>query len=152
MTTKILKHVKFNSSAILNGKFIAIDPSCGSYSSMPGYAIYESGVLVDSGIIEVNTSWPLYKRLREISMTLMWEFDSYDLLIIEQIKAHFGRGSDSLHKGIGAILSAVDCKDVIYMPVRTWKRFLPVGYYKTDEYDAIAIGNAAIELAKEFDK
>lgn len=136
---------------ILKGKLLAIDPSTGSTSSLPGYAIYEAGVLVESGLIQVSVAEASNKRLYEINRTLREEFEIPDVLVIEHIsEIAFGvlkfkpKAFCGLHRGVGAILSAFNVDPVIAVPPRIWKKTVDENYVKSDESDAVYIGRHVI--------
>ena len=139
---------------ILNGKMLAIDPSTGSASSMPGYALYENAELVESGIFEIDPRRRNY-RFYDIARILREEFPPVDLLAVEYIPAIRYKGGVSqttvmkLGKAVGAILSAKEWPNIIEVPTASWKWHKPDNYEKTDEWDAITIGLCCINLARE---
>lgn len=49
-----------------SGTILAVDPSIGSATSMPGYALSVDGVVVDSGILSINPKAPHNQRLAGI--------------------------------------------------------------------------------------
>lgn len=139
---------------ILTGTLLAVDPSTGSSSSLPGYALYEKGILVESGVIRVDVAAAKNKRLFEIRRTLQEDFEVPDVLVIEHISAiAFGalkynaEAFVGLHRGVGAILSAFNLDTVIEVPPSVWKRKVDEGYTKSDESDAVYIGRYVINEA-----
>lgn len=147
-------------SSVLKGSMLVIDPSSGSSSSMPGYAIFASGELLDSGILTVNANKELPRRLVDIAKCLREQFSPVNVLVIEDIpvRAH-GRnatGHASLLKSVGAILSAAQYDQFIEVSPSVWKAYIEKTiaikekYVKGDEWDAKVIGYCVIDLAKEL--
>lgn len=140
---------------ILHGTLLAIDPSSGSYDrstktqSNVGYAIFKAGALDDSGIVALDGKGkkPVFDRLRDLHDSMRTQFDVPDIMVIEEIAGP--NAHNSLRWSIPAIALAVRAPVVVEMNVRTWQSMTPKGYQKTDENDAIAIGQALIKLAKE---
>lgn len=144
---------------ILEGKILCIDPSSGSHSSMPGYALYDNCELKESGIIEIdsiNETLPI--RLRELAVCLQNDFGRYDVLVIEAIPPIHGGGRRfnshakthaSLLKSCGTILGAVDRAHTVSLHPRTWQKWKDDNYVKSDQADAEYIGVAAIAMAKK---
>lgn len=147
----ILKHA----DVILTGHILCVDPSSGSHSSLPGYAIYKQGELVESGVVQVDLGERIHSRLFEINRTFREEFEVPDLLVLEWIPPmSFKSGLHtkavaSLHKGIGAIMAAIPTPLLEVHP-RTWQKFNTASYVKTDENDAIGIGFAVIQISKQL--
>lgn len=143
---------------VLSGNVLCIDPSVGSNSSMPGYAIYQKGYFIENGIIEVqNPNKDISYRLQEIAKALRDEFQRVDVLVIEDIPPFragkgFAHGSSKSHasllKSVGCILGAVDAKYVVNMHPRAWQRWVDERYIKDDHVDARYIGIAAVAMAK----
>lgn len=149
--------------AILEGNILAVDPSTGSQSSMPGYAWFEKGELKESGIFQIDTGMNRSKRLYEISRTIREEFPTPDGLLVEYIPpVRYGRGGMNtialmaLQKAVGAIIASHPYEVFIEVPTSAWLKHKPSNYKKTDEWDAICIGlcvvNTALEIKKEIDK
>lgn len=141
---------------ILNGRLMAIDPSSGSAKSVPGYAIYEAGILVDSGTLNVPPHLPLPIKLRMIADSLRNEFKKPDVIAIEFIAPFFkntgkqdfiNKNTLALHRSVGAIYSAVNCDCWIDVSPISWRTQIPENYNKTDENDAIMIGYTCIRNA-----
>lgn len=154
--SKIADRCEEYAHEILTGRLMAIDPSSGSMKSVPGYAIYEAGVLVDSGILNVPRDLPLPIKLRMIADSLRQEFKRPDVIAIEHIapffknqgKAEFlNRNVLALHRSVGAIYSAVNCERWIEVSPISWRTKIPENYNKTDENDAIMIGYTCIANA-----
>lgn len=155
-TTKLYQNVAPLSSTILGGMLLAIDPSTGSRSSMPGYALFDKGELVESGIIQVRVQDRKNIRLYNIAETLRTEFPKIDILAVENIPpvsynrkgAMRGWSLVALQRSIGAIISCFDCDYVEVAPTWTTK-FRPEELDKDDEADAIGIGNATLQAARQ---
>ena len=144
---------------LLRGTVLAIDPSIGSNSSMPGWAIYSQGNLIDSGIIEIVPKQEVPIRLQILSrkvrqLELMYK---PDILVYEDIPSQrHGGGNANAHasllKALGAILSVEGPAAHIGLHPQTWKRLARDGYTKGDEEDAIEMGWIAIDIAKWFNE
>lgn len=139
---------------ILEGIMICVDPSIGSQSSMPGWAIYTAGNLQDSGTIPIDhtASTPLrLQRLNYGIRQLIKKWDP-DVMVYENItdvpfKGFSGRNLSSLQKALGAILSiSGPVKYVGFYPA-SWKKLAREGYLKSDENDAIELGWVALQEA-----
>jgi hypothetical protein len=142
--------------AVLAGRVLVIDPSSGSTSSLPGYAVYAAGHLTDSGLIEMPVGTELVIRLRYLNRCLREEFtEKFDALIVEAIppfRFSGGRASAagqlSLHKAVAVVESAFDVPHVLYVSPQTWRAFAPVDYVKGDEADAVTMGHAVLSIAR----
>ena len=155
-TTKTYQAIKPLVKILTRGKVMCIDPSTGSTSSMPGYAYYEKGVMMESGIIEVDHRLNSSLRLYEIARTIREDFPVADLLIVEFIPpVTYVGGMNSialmaLQRSIGAIVSAHPYEHLLEIPASAWKSYKPEGYVKSDEWDAVCLGNCAITVAHEI--
>ncbi len=141
-------------STILEGKILAVDPSTGSKSSLPGFAWFEKGQLIESGVIEVNLNTNKSLRLYEIARTIREDFDKPDILIVEYIPPMVyskskmsGVSLMALQKAIGAIIGAQPFENLLEIPEPAWRHHKPPDYVKSDEYDAISLGLCAINTA-----
>jgi hypothetical protein len=149
--TNLQRQVEKNLVALTEGHVLAIDPSSGSRDSMPGYAVFIAGQLVDSGLIEVARGRELNRKLFIIGETLRTQFEVPDVLVVEHIPP-FMRGSGfsksivALQRAIGMIIGSID-RPLLEVPPITWHKLAPEGYQKSDEKDAIMIGYAAIWTA-----
>lgn len=156
--TVLHKSVKKYVNEILDGTLVAIDPSCGSSSSDPGYAIYRKGKLEESGIIPLNKDRELPYRLQELRAALSDKFRKLGVLVVEYIPPRrFGRGSATSHSSLlqamGVALASTDAEVLLRIRPRDWQRLAaPIWSRatKSDEADAIAIGWAIIRLAREL--
>lgn len=135
---------------------LCIDPSCGSSSSMPGYAIYREGTLTESGTIEIPAvGRPLADRLQDLLQALQSQFERPDLLVVEKIPPRrFGRGGAEAHASLlrstGVVYSAYHGVPVLTIRPQQWRKMLPEGWTKGDEQDAIALGHCALEICKRI--
>lgn len=136
---------------------MAIDPSTGSSSSMPGYAVFYQGRLEESGIIQVNPRDRRNQKLFSITESLYNEFDEPDVLAIENVPpVQFKRagamspwGITATQRAIGAIVSCFNC-DYIEVAPKAWQKYKQASYQKTDEWDAIAIGYCVLTIAQDI--
>lgn len=157
-TTKMYKQIKGCWQQVLEGTFLAIDPSSGSSSSMPGYAVFLNGNLVESGIISVSPAAKKNTRLFGITDSLRTEFDHPDVIAIENIPPMTFKGGGmsgwslvALQRSIGAIISVFDCEYIEVAPI-AWKSYRFEGYEKNDQNDAICIGLCVIAAARQIQK
>lgn len=145
---------------IRGGTLLCVDPSSGSLGSLPGYAVFKKGLLVDAGIIALprgtraiaNRLWQLHRALHD-------EFEQPDLLAVEWIAPVFptAKGRDgraghfthksasSLTKSVGAIMSVWDVPTIEPTPA-TWHSITPPGYVKSDCHDAQMLGWACLTV------
>ena len=139
------------SDQILGGLMLCIDPSSGSRGSMPGYAYFQAGELIESGIIEVNPNQKPHIRLAEIGAILRdrEQFPEPDVLILEEIKSIRGKFKPpmSLLWACGVIASSFSCPLIEVAP-KLWTKIRDDAYEKSDEEDARYIGKYVIGLAK----
>jgi hypothetical protein len=153
-TTVLYKQIRREWELLVTGRVIAIDPSCGSSSSMPAYAIYEQGRLLESSIIRLEPDLPLHKRL----YTLRHRLDMIsptDILIYEEIPPvrFYGNGrtsagsQSSLLKSVGVVLASIKADVAIGMRPSVWKKLTQASYVKSDRADAEEMGRIAIEIA-----
>lgn len=142
---------------LVSGTVLVVDPSIGSRSSAPGYAIYRAGELQESGILLIDPDAPKWDRLREVHRQLrnIGKRLDPDVLVYEDVpvSAHGGRSQvshASLLMAVGAALAAVASPHVVPMPPVSWKRWVRPEYQKGDEADAIEIGWITIEMARNI--
>lgn len=142
--------------AALKGSMLCIDPSSGGSSkkgekSVAGFALFDEGILVDSGTIEFPEEKVVYKRLHNVRDITRESFsDRYDLLVLEDIRGY--RAQQSLIQACGVFITSIDCKEFFQPNVQTWKSIAKHwgGYEKSDEQDAIYMGYATIAIALGF--
>lgn len=149
----LMKRVRKYKDSILKGTLLALDPSCASTASDPGYAIYEKGKLVDKGIIEVQGkgSMDVYQRLQAIRRCMVAEFtDPIDVIAIEDVsKLPYRTGSNNTTKSQGVMLAALDCDKVLEITPVVWQNVSKdFDYVKDDDVDAEYIGRAIVLMAQ----
>lgn len=155
-TGQLYKNVSPIALELATGVVLSIDPSIGSSSSAPGWAVYNHGSLYRSGKIDTGGSHlPLWKRAR----TLADEVESLcndfgpDVLIYEDIPATSGFNANaqaSLLKAVGIVLACSNTEYCLGIHPASWKNYVRPTYTKGDEEDAIEIGWVAIELANHI--
>lgn len=143
--TKFKQVISRKIKDLTEGTVIAIDP--GSKST--GYALFEKGIMVESGLIKSASQLPINTRLYEIVKGSPKV--PADVLIIEDI----GKGKMAhvyLKYTVGAILSAYPHSEVIFCPISVWKSYAKAHGItdKNDELDAQCIGKSIIQWAKEM--
>lgn len=139
--------------AVLTGTVLAIDPSIGSKSSMPGYAWFEKGELVESGIFELPRTLGKHKRLYELGRIIREEFEVPDVLAVERIVSNVFRGGAnmnsqglaSLHKAVGVVMGALPVEHMVEVATSAWRPYAPEGMEKSDERDSIAMGFCVVD-------
>ena len=85
--TQVRNKVRKLKDKILHGRVVAIDPASGSTSN-PGWALFENGVLIDMGTVELNSKLPIQGRLNTMYVVLS-ECIGHpppDVLIMEEIR------------------------------------------------------------------
>jgi hypothetical protein len=155
------------SDLVLEGKLLAIDPSCISTNSNPGYAWFNKGELIETGIIEgISPTETLERRLQFIGKYCREEFDEPDVLAIEHIQMGGRINMQSTIRATGTFIGSFECEIIPISPL-AWQAFIekriPLGegsefikykvykeLHKSDEKDAEMIGRAIIEIAKEL--
>jgi len=154
--SKTYQAIKPLANLLLEGTILSIDPSTGSSASLPGFAWFSGGELIESGVLEVDYRLSRSIKLYEIARTIREDFNKPDILLVEQISTIIYRGSKmnatgmaGLQKAIGAIIGARPFEHVIEIPASAWRSYKPDNYVKSDEMDAVTIGLCATEVAKE---
>lgn len=154
-------------SLILEGTVLAIDPSCISVSSLPGYAIFSQGKLVKSGVISgISPAAPLEARLQFLGKYCRERFEEPDVLVIEHIQMGGRINMQSTIRASGAIIGNFECEYVISVNPLAWQKYIEkrinlgegndyIKYqeykqsHKSDEVDAQMLGMALLCMAKE---
>jgi len=139
--------IQLNADLILNGIMLVIDPSSGSQKSKTGFAVYDCGECIDSGIVAIDHTKHVSFRLQDTYDFFINNYCNPDLLVIEKIRGP--RAHVYLHWAVGVIITAVHARKVIEMNTGLWKSKVSADYVKGDEEDAVEIGKVAIMLAKE---
>jgi len=125
---------------ILNGTLLAIDPA----SKSVGYAVFEKGELHISGSYKASGS--IGPRLKEIGDFLV-QFEDPDVLAIEKVRTHSGH--HMLTWGAGHAVGAVGAETTIEITCSMWKKVAGAQHIKSDENDAIAIGELVLYICRE---
>lgn len=156
--TKLYENVARLKSPLLHGGVLSIDPSIGSSSSSPGWAYYQGGQLVDSGVIHTGGShlelWQRARRLGD-AISLLCREHEVDVLIYEDIPATSGFNQNaiaSLLKAVGIVLACSKSSHVLGIHPASWKNYVRPEYKKGDKEDAIEIGWVAIGLAQHIEQ
>jgi hypothetical protein len=152
---------------VLSGSLLAIDPSCVSSSSNPGWALYIGGELDSSGEIDsIHPRQTLERRLQLLGKVIREEFDEPDVFAIEHIQMGGRINMQSTIRATGAIIGNIECENVISISPLAWQAFIQKrihlngkndvmkykeykALHKSDKLDAEMIGLAIIELSKE---
>lgn len=156
--SKLYQEVKKEKDALLVGVALVVDPSIGSSSSSPGWAVYNKGKLTASGTIDTGGSHlPLWQRARKLGEDMRELCQRYhpDILVHEDIPATSGFNANaqaSLLKAVGIVLACTDTVSVLGVHPASWKSYVRQSYTKGDEEDAIEIGYVIIALAKHIAK
>lgn len=153
--TRFYTDLRPNLKLILAGVVISIDPSAGSGSSQPAYAVYRAGELVACDILDIVPHRPLWERLTDLSRKLRNLYKLYDpdVIAFEDIAPQrYGGGNAEAHatllKSVGVVLSVPGPRAYIRLSPIVWKRLVRPEYVKGDRQDAEEIGYITIEAAK----
>lgn len=143
--------------AITEGILVAVDPSIGSSSSLPGWAVYSRGILKCSGVFEINRNGSVPARLQELAHFLRSLYRDWDpdVLVYEDIPAQrYGGGNANAHssllKSVGVVLSVSGPDYYVGLLPISWKKLIRPEYIKGDEADAVEIGHIAITEARKI--
>lgn len=171
---RIVKFVKKkkNRKILREGRFLSLDPSSGSTSSMPGYAIFENGKLLEAGILELSVGKELNFRLQELGHLLRTEFQNVELVIVEDVpaipiytqKQAMAKGKTfmttkqvaSLQKSAGLCIGSFhpDIPTIRVSPL-TWsayKRNYDWQVEKNDTNDAVIMGMTVLQILNELEE
>lgn len=163
----VQKQMRGIEDLILGGDLLAIDPSCVSSSSNPGWALYRKGKLHSAGEIDcIDHRLPLERRLQLLGKVCREQFEEPDVLVIEHIQMGGRISMQSTLRATGAIIGNFECEHVLSIIPLAWQAYVlklvnlegktdyeKYKHYKekikSDQADAIWLGRAIIELAKE---
>lgn len=158
-TTAVYPHIRANILSITEGVIVSIDPSIGSTSSQPGWAVYRAGKLMNAGTFEIDPTWYTWERLQRLSHHVRKLYAEYDpdVLVFEDIPSQrYGGGNANAHasllKAVGVILSISGPDAFIGLHPITWKKLVRSEYRKGDMEDAIEMGWIAIQIAREIEE
>jgi len=152
--------IRENVLPLTRGIVLVVDPSIGSQSSLPGWAVYGGGdSLLDSGVIPMDVTESRPYRLRAVydkleNLTTAWQ---PHVIVYEEVPvmAHAGRSQvshASLLNAVGVTLAATHLPGVGYVGIQpiVWKKRVSADYVKGDEADAIEMGQIVIAMAHEI--
>lgn len=130
---------------ILNGHMVAIDPGSNSM----GYALFVSGRLHYAGSIAGKGS--IGNRLKSMMNQLdgcLKELGAHHMVtVVELVRSQTGH--HYLTWAAGAAVAALGSEHTLEVSTNLWKKLIGPKYKKTDENDAIAIGELVLAIAKE---
>ena len=162
---------------LLHSRVLSIDPSSASSSSKPGWALWDRGLLVEMGVLDIKSTLPLSTKLQMICHLLQTEFPGISAVLLEGISAvpvytkgqvrgiknaggqatYMNTGAlQTLNKAVGVFIASWPVgTPVIEVPVVTWKsrikKLLNVDkLVKSDDMDAYYIGLAVFDILKEI--
>lgn len=157
--TKAYQEIQKNLHRLTDGIVVSIDPSIGSTSSMPGYAVYVSGELKESGIIEIDSDKPKWTRLQSLAYNMRKLYTQWDpdILVYEDIPSQrHGGGNANAHasllNAVGVILSISGPDGYVGLHPMSWKKMVRPTYVKGDKEDAEEMGWIAINLAHHIEE
>jgi hypothetical protein len=157
-TSQTYQDIEAAAEDLVYGTVLCIDPSIGSQSSMPGWAIYEAGLLTSSGVLHIDPTGTQVERLRFLGGVLRSLFETFDpdVLVYEKVpvSAHGGGRSQVGHASLlmasGVVLSIPGPDYTVGIMPISWKKLVRPTYRKGDEQDAIEIGYICIEEARKI--
>lgn len=155
--SKLYQEVARLRGPLQHGTVFAVDPSIGSSSSSPAWALYRSGELIDSGMIHTGGSHlELWQRARKLgnALHILTQEAGVDVLIYEDIPATSGFNQNaiaSLLKAVGIVLACTTSSHVLGVHPASWKNYVRPEYKKGDKEDAVEIGHVAIGLARHIE-
>lgn len=156
-TTQAYGEIQAAAHELQAGIILAVDPSIGSQSSMPGWAVYSKGLYQESGIIEINCTASTPFRLQYLNYSIRkliakWQPDVmvYEAITDVPYKGFSARGHAPLQKALGAILSISGPSKYVGMLAVSWKKMVRDTYVKGDEADAVELGWVAIQEARRI--
>lgn len=144
---KFISWVRRHKSKILTGKLLAVDPASGK-SSCPGYAVYEKGQLLESGVIDIPQG-DTTERLANLHECMAREFKGIDVLVIEKLRGRMVH--TTLTWAAGVTVAAINAPVLVECPISFWKALAVTrkAYVKADDADAELMGDTVIMLARE---
>jgi hypothetical protein len=147
-TAAFRRKVERHTHELLTGSLLAVDPASGS-TSMPGYALFTQGRLVECGVITIEYSDKAQERLASLAECMRRNFPSVDVLVVEELRGP--KVHNVLHWATGTIISMVKAGVLIEAPTAWWKAYAKTqpGYEKADDQDALMIGETVLAIARE---
>ena len=110
---------------------------------MPGWAAYRAGKLLQSGTLGIGGG-TIQERLNALYKLL--EQTAPDVVVIECIRG--ARVHHHLHWSVGVSVAATNPMLVLECPVPVWKKHVGKNHVKSDEADALAIGDVTMAIAR----
>lgn len=141
----------------------------GGTGSQPGWCLYVEGKYVESGVINLeNPDIPTQDRLHEICRILREEMAAkgpFDVIVHEdpplkrwipcgnrgpgagKVKVYGSVAAQlPLHYAVAALFCALRSPRWLKIQPQVWRQFMPEGYEKSDEGDAVMLGIATMSL------
>lgn len=141
-TAKLRAFAKAHRDLIMGGTILAIDPA----SKSAGYAIFNCGILQESGALEVEG--PISQRLNDLFYAIVDLGVEPDIMTVETIRK---TGHLYLRWSCGTVVAAADATHTVEIPTNQWRTLAPPDYVKSDAGDAELMGLVLIEYAREID-
>lgn len=141
-------------TSVREGRVLCIDPASGG--SLPGYALFENSMWIESGEIQLSKRKQLphhrYRQILNVLQNTPELFADIDILCIEFIPPFmngFGgggfrtQGVVNLHRSVGIFMAGIESKSLIEIPSTTWHAWVRQNldsYEKSDMKDATVMG------------
>lgn len=159
-STVLYKEIRALAPLIMETNLLAIDPSCGSTNSVPGWAHFRNGFLVDSGVMDIDIGAPLHIRLQQVMRAThkLASTTNATILAYENVPAvrFHGRGrytagsQASLLKAVGVVMAASMTDHAIGLRPSVWKKLVSATYVKSDRNDAVEMGLIVCQYARHI--
>lgn len=156
--SKLYEGVSSLADVLSTGSVFVVDPSIGSSSSSPAWALYRKGTLIESDTISTGGSHtPLWSRARMLGQAIAYLTNLHwpDVLVYEDIPATSSYNQNavaSLLKAVGIILACSKSEHVLGIHPASWKPYVRPEYKKGDREDAVEIGHIVTSLAAHITK
>lgn len=155
-TSKAYEMISKARLGLTEGIVVCIDPSIGSSSSSPGYAVYIAGDLSESGVFDIPAHLAFHEKAQQLAYNVRKLYTKYDpdVLVYEEIALQGAGRAISSHvtllKAVGIVLSVPGPDHVVGIYPVSWKKLVRPTYVKGDKEDAEEIGYICIQQAKEI--
>ena len=152
--SKFTVEAKRLATSVREGRVLCIDPASGG--SLPGYALFENSMWIESGEIQLSKRRQLphhrYRQILNVLQNTPELFADIDILCIEFIPPFmngFGgggfrtQGVVNLHRSVGIFMAGIESKSLIEIPSTTWHAWVRQNldnYEKSDMKDATVMG------------
>lgn len=143
--SKLAKEITHHADALLSGVVYSFDPSSGSKGSLPGFAYWFQGKLLDFGCLKIPPGTRAANQRLFLLRQALSALPSPNLVITEHISTGFNGFSISkpLIHSVGVIMSQWDVP-VLEVAPATWQSHIDKErYVKSDPQDAVSIYCAA---------